>query len=58
MKWLKKIDITSTVRELILVAGFLLLGYGIWIVYQPASYTVCGALLMWVGLPPRRKGGD
>jgi len=58
MKWLKKIDIVSTVRELLLVAGFLLLGYGVWLIYQPASYIVCGALLMWVGLPPRRKGGD
>ncbi len=45
----------ENLREVCLVAGFLLLGYGLWLIYQPACYMVCGILLLWLGLPPRRK---
>jgi hypothetical protein len=59
MKWLKKLKPSDdAIRELILVAGFFMLGYGLWRIYQPAAYIVCGTLLLWLGLPPRRKGGD
>lgn len=53
----KKFSIDTFIRETCLVAGFLLLGYGIWLVYPPAAFVICGGLLLWLGLPPR-KGGD
>lgn len=57
---MKKLKISEdAIREIILIAGFFLFGFGLWLIYQPAAFIVCGALLMWVGLPPRRrKGGD
>lgn len=58
MDRVKKINIESFVRESCLLVGFLLLGYGVWLIYQPASFVICGSLLMWIGLPPSRKGGD
>lgn len=45
----------ETVREACLVAGFLLMGYGLWLVFPPAAFIICGALLIWVGLPPRQR---
>jgi hypothetical protein len=58
MKWLKKINIETFIRESCLLVGFFMLGYGMWLIYPPASFVICGTLLMWVGLPARPKGGD
>lgn len=61
MKWIKKFKIKipdSFFAETCLMVGFLMLGYGIYLIYHPAAFIVCGALLMWLGLPPRRRGGD
>jgi hypothetical protein len=59
MKWIKKIKIPDAFfSEACLVAGFLMLGYGIYLIFQPAAFIICGSLLLLLGLPPRRKGGD
>jgi hypothetical protein len=53
---LKKPNIREdTIRETCLVAGFLLLEVGIWIIYQPAAFIMGGLLLMWLGIPERRE---
>lgn len=44
----------DTVREAALVVGFLMAARGLWLVYPPAMWLVCGAMLLWLGLPPRR----
>ncbi|WEG14146.1 hypothetical protein PU629_07215 [Pullulanibacillus sp. KACC 23026] len=50
----------ETVREICLVIGFILLIYGIYQIYKPASFIVGGILILWIGLPPkapRNQGG-
>ncbi len=41
--------------ELTMLAGFLLFGYGLWLIYPPACYIICGICLFLFGFP--RKGG-
>ena len=43
----------SLVRDLGLVAGVGLVGYGLWAVSPPVSLAVVGAIVLWVCLPPR-----
>ncbi len=43
----------DTLREACLLAGFLMVGRGLWLIYQPAAWIGCGAMLLWLGLPPR-----
>lgn len=58
-KQARKQKLETFIRESCLVAGFFMLGYGLWLVYPPAMFLVCGVLLMWLGLPPKpKKGGD
>jgi hypothetical protein len=45
--------LVENVREACLAAGFFMLARGLWLVYPPAMWVVCGALLIYVGLPPR-----
>jgi len=40
------------IREACLVAGFLMLAWGLRLIYEPAAWIACGALLIWLGLPP------
>lgn len=40
--------------DIAMVLGFLMLLYGIWQVYKPASFIIGGALLLLFGLPPRK----
>ncbi|MGO4181217.1 hypothetical protein AB4Z17_08555 [Paenibacillus sp. TAF43_2] len=54
----QEFDYISFARESCLVAGFFMLGYGIWSIYPPAAWIVCGGLLLWVGFPQKQKGGD
>jgi hypothetical protein len=56
----KKFDVVTALREVCLVAGFFSYAYGLWSLHPPTACIVCGALLMWIGLPkqpPRTKGG-
>lgn len=48
----------DTVQEILLVVGFLLLSYGVWKIYPPASLIISGALLMWLGYPMRIRRGS
>ena len=41
--------------ELAMLAGFFMLGYGIWLIYHPAMWIICGVILLLFGFP--RKGG-
>lgn len=50
-----KLPSIDALREAVLVAGFLMLGRGLWLVYPPAMWLVCGSLLMWLGLPRGRR---
>ncbi len=43
------------IRETCLVAGFLMFSAGLWLIYPPAMLIISGAILMWVGLPPRSE---
>lgn len=36
-------------QELALVAGFFMLGYGLYQIYPPMAWTVCGLLLLVFG---------
>ncbi|GEA17509.1 hypothetical protein [Moorella sp. E306M] len=55
-----KLKITDDhIREACLLAGFCLLTYGIWQIYQPAAWIVGGLILVWLGMPPKPpKGGQ
>lgn len=39
-----------------LVAGVCMFARGLWLVYPPAMWIVCGGLFIWWGLPPRGEG--
>lgn len=45
----------ETIKETCLLAGFLMLETGIWLIYPPAAFIVGGILLLWLGMPG--KGG-
>ncbi|ELK38811.1 hypothetical protein D478_27756 [Brevibacillus agri BAB-2500] len=54
---MKKPKITlETAREACLLVGFFSLARGLWLIYPPAMWLVCGLLLLWVGFPPKRRG--
>ena len=43
------------ISELAILAGFLMLGYGLYLIYPPAMFIICGACLMWFGFPRARR---
>lgn len=49
---------TVGARELVLLVGLLLLGYGAWCVSPPAGFLVPGALLVWFTRPIRVSTAD
>ena len=51
---MKKEEKTTIIAEIILLAGYVMLGVGLYMVYPPAMFIVCGSILMYVGWP---KGG-
>lgn len=56
-----KFDVVTALKETCLVAGFLIYGYGAWLIWPPVAYITCGVLLVGIGLPrppKRQKGGD
>lgn len=42
-------------QEAGLTVGFLLFGYGIYTIYPPAAFIICGAMLMYFFFP---RGGE
>ncbi|WP_176716847.1 hypothetical protein [Paenibacillus polymyxa] len=51
-----KLKITlDHIRELLLICGFFMAARGLWMIYPPAMFIICGAILVWIGLPA--KGG-
>jgi uncharacterized membrane protein len=43
------------ISELAILAGFLMLGYGLYLIYPPAMFIICGACLIWFGFPKVRR---
>lgn len=41
----------DTLQELAIVAGFFMLGYGLWQIYPPLAWVICGLLLLMFGAP-------
>lgn len=39
----------------LLIGGFVMVARGLWQVYEPAMWIICGAILLWAGYP-RGKG--
>lgn len=53
---MKKPKITEDdIREACLVAGFFMVGGGLWLIYPPMALIICGLMLLWLGLPPRQR---
>lgn len=40
--------------ELLFGAGLLLIGVGMWRVWQPGAFIIPGAILVWISLPQRK----
>jgi len=51
------VQILDVVREICLLVGFLMFGYGLDLIYRPAMFIVCGLMIIYLGFPPR-EGGD
>jgi len=47
----------SASRDVIGFAGVALISYGSWLVYPPAGFIVCGALLMAAVVLGAKRGG-
>ena len=43
------------ISELAMLAGFLLFGYGLYMVYPPACFIICGICIFIFGFPGRAK---
>jgi hypothetical protein len=42
--------------DILALTGFALLGYGLWLVYEPAAFITCGSILLGVaGVAAWRK---
>ena len=42
------------ISELAMLAGFLMFGYGLYLVFPPAMFVICGICLFIFGFPARR----
>jgi len=42
------------ISEASMFAGFLMVGYGLWLIYKPLMFIVCGIALFLFGFPGRR----
>ena len=51
----KKSTFVSTMREILMLLGYLSLEYGLFIVYEPSAFIIGGILLMYVGYPKQIK---
>ena len=45
----------EVIKEVFILAGFLLVGYGLYQIYPPAMYVVCGTVMFVCGIP--KQGG-
>lgn len=42
------------IEDIIALIGFLMAGYGLYILHPAAMWIICG---IWLMIPPKRKGG-
>ena len=54
MKKDRKDKLIRNINEALFVIGFVMLGVGIYMIYHPAMYIVCGGLMVYAFMP---KGG-
>lgn len=47
----------EALRETCLMAGFLMLARGLWLLFPPVMWITCGVILIYIGLPPRNPFG-
>lgn len=47
--------VNELLRLLLLLTGLAMVARGLWLIYPPAMFIICGICLFWAGLPP--KGG-
>lgn len=45
----------SIVKEICLIIGVILVICGLWMIYKPIAVIFAGAVMLYVGLPERRK---
>ena len=45
------IEIKLDFRDAIVFIGIALIGVGAYMIYEPSSFIVCGAMLFWLGRP-------
>ena len=53
---MKLSKVIEVIREVFIVAGFVMVGYGLYQIYPPAMFVVCGAALFLMGIP--KQGGN
>ena len=49
----KKINIFSFLPDILMIIGFVSLGYGLNMIYPPAMWIICGILVILVGYPKK-----
>jgi hypothetical protein len=50
-----KSKIGSFLKDLFLVLGFASIAYGLYIIWLPAALVICGAMLIFAGIPKKKK---
>jgi hypothetical protein len=48
-------QLTDALREACLLAGFVVFVRGAWLVWPPAAWLIAGLILIWLGIPPKRR---
>lgn len=46
---LRQLAALLDIRDVVTFGGLGMVGYGISLIYPPAAYIVCGAVLFWLG---------
>jgi len=45
----KKVNIFRFLPDILMIIGFISLGYGLNMIYPPAMWVICGSLVIFVG---------
>ena len=43
--------IIETIKEILVLLGFVMLGIGLYMIYTPSMFIACGLILMYIGWP-------
>jgi len=47
----KNRNIFAILPDILMIIGFISVAYGLWQIYQPAMFIICGALVILLGYP-------